>query len=70
MPSPKPVEPDSSRAITALTYSSLLLRLPPFSIKSANILIASTLLFGGATFNFILTGFKMSVIFIIKSPLY
>ena len=37
IPSPRPVEPDSSRAKTAFKYSALSDKLPPLSIKSPKV---------------------------------
>ena len=37
IPSPSPVEPDSSRANTAFKYSALSDKLPPLSIKSPRV---------------------------------
>ena len=62
MPSPRPVVPLASRASTSLTYCSLSLRFPPFSMQSASRRMAASLEAGAETPRAMLSGFKRSLI--------
>ena len=69
MPSPRPVEPDSSRVNTAARYSSLLAKLPPRSMRSAKRRMADGLSVGLAP-SWMDWALSKSLIFIVFAILY